>query len=94
MIPSLENIGLWHERDISHSSVERVIGPVVYGNFRFLPLTSGSCLLMENLYCLSRKYGKNLYKLDGAIFSQNVLLKLTQKGMSREDSYKIVEKCA
>ena len=92
VIPSLENIALWHERDISHSSVERVIGPdtTVILDFALTRLS----LLMDNLIVYPENMEKNLYKLNGVIFSQNVLLKLTQKGMSREESYKIVQKNA
>ena len=92
VIPSLENIVLWHERDISHSSVERVIGPdaTVILDFALTRLS----LLMENLIVYPENMKKNLYKLNGVIFSQNVLLKLTQKGISREESYKIVQKNA
>ena len=92
VIPSLENIALWHERDISHSSVERVIGPdtTVILDFALTRLS----LLMENLIVYPENMEKNLNKLNGVIFSQNVLLKLTQKGMSREESYKIVQKNA
>ena len=79
--PALENIILWHERDISHSSVERNIGPDATITLDFV---------------LSRLTGviKNLEKFNGLIFSQNVLLKLTQKGMARELAYKIVQKNA
>ena len=92
VIPALENIVLWHERDISHSSVERVIGPdaTVILDFALTRLS----LLMENLIVYPKNMEKNIYKLNGVIFSQNVLLKLTQKGMSREESYKIVQKNA
>ena len=92
VIPALENIVLWHERDISHSSVERVIGPdaTVILDFALTRLS----LLMENLIVYPENMEKNLYKLNGVIFSQNVLLKLTQKGISREKSYKIVQKNA
>ena len=92
VIPSLENIVLWHERDISHSSVERVIGPdaTVILDFALSRLS----LLIENLIVYPKNMEKNLYKLNGVIFSQNVLLKLTQKGISREESYKIVQKNA
>ena len=92
VIPALENIALWHERDISHSSVERVIGPdaTVILDFALTRLS----LLIENLIVYPENMEKNLYKLNGVIFSQNVLLKLTQKGMSREESYKIVQKNA
>ncbi len=92
VIPALENIVLWHERDISHSSVERVIGPdaTVILDFALIRLS----LLIENLIVYPKNMEKNLYKLNGVIFSQNVLLKLTQKGISREESYKIVQKNA
>ena len=92
VVPALENIVLWHERDISHSSVERVIGPdaTVILDFALTRLS----LLIENLIVYPKNMEKNLYKLNGVIFSQNVLLKLTQKGMSREESYKIVQKNA
>ena len=92
VIPALENIVLWHERDISHSSVERVIGPdaTVILDFALTRLS----LLIENLIVYPKNMEKNLYKLNGVIFSQNVLLKLTQKGISREKSYKIVQKNA
>ena len=92
VIPALENIVLWHERDISHSSVERVIGPdaTVILDFALTRLS----LLIENLIVYPKNMEKNLYKLNGVIFSQNVLLKLTQKGISREESYKIVQKNA
>jgi len=92
VIPALENIVLWHERDISHSSVERVIGPdaTVILDFALTRLS----LLMENLIVYPENMKKNLFKLNGVIFSQNVLLKLTQKGISREESYKIVQKNA
>ena len=89
VIPALENIVLWHERDISHSSVERVIGPdtTVILDYALNRLS----LLMENLIVYPKNMEKNLYKLNGVIFSQNVLLKLTQKGISREKSYKMVQ---
>ena len=92
VIPALENVALWHERDISHSSVERVIGPdtTVILDFALTRLSS----LMGNLIVYPENMEKNLHKLNGVIFSQNVLLKLTQKGMSREISYKIVQKNA
>ncbi len=92
VIPALENVALWHERDISHSSVERVIGPdtTIILDFALTRLSS----LMENLIVYPENMEKNLHKLNGVIFSQNVLLKLIQKGLSREQSYKIVQKNA
>ena len=92
VIPALENVALWHERDISHSSVERVIGPdtTIILDFALARLTK----LIENLIVYPENMEKNLQKLNGVIFSQNVLLKLTQKGLSREKSYKIVQKNA
>ena len=92
VIPALENVVLWHERDISHSSVERVIGPdtTVILDFALNRLS----LLIKNLIVYPKNMEKNLYKLNGVIFSQNVLLKLTQKGLSREEAYKIVQQNA
>jgi adenylosuccinate lyase len=92
VIPSMENIVLWHERDISHSSVERIMAPDIsialdFSLNRLNEIVKTMTVYPENME-------KNLYKLNGVIFSQNVLLKLTQKGMSREESYRIVQKNA
>ncbi len=90
--PALENVALWHERDISHSSVERMIGPDATVTLDFaLHRLAG---LVENLVVYPEHIQRNLDKLGGLIFSQRVLLALTQKGMSREDSYAAVQRNA
>jgi adenylosuccinate lyase len=90
--PALENIALWHERDISHSSVERTIAPdaTVTLDFALARLTN----VVENLVVYPENMLKNLNQLGGLIFSQRVLLALTQAGVSREDSYKLVQRNA
>ena len=90
--PALENISLWHERDISHSSVERVIGPdtTILLDFALSRLTT----VIKNIVVNKKNIKANLDKLNGLIYSQRVLLLLTQKGVSREDSYDIVQKNA
>jgi len=91
-IPALENITLWHERDISHSSVERVIGPDAFiGTDFILSRLTG---ILDNLIVYPDRMKHNLNMLKGLIFSQQVLLTLTQKGVSREESYGIVQKQA
>lgn len=89
VVPALENVALWHERDISHSSVERMIGPdaCVTLDFALHRLAD----LVEKLVIYPNHIQKNLDKLGGLIFSQRVLLALTQKGMSREDAYAAVQ---
>lgn len=90
--PALENVALWHERDISHSSVERMIAPDATITLDFaLARLAG---LVENLVIHPQNIAANLDKLGGLIFSQRVLLALTQKGMSREDSYAAVQRNA
>lgn len=90
--PALENVALWHERDISHSSVERMIGPDATITLDFaLARTIG---LMKNLVVYPENMQKNMNKLGGVVFSQRVLLALTQKGVSREDSYSLVQRNA
>jgi adenylosuccinate lyase len=90
--PALENVALWHERDISHSSVERMIGPDATITLDFaLGRTIG---LMKNLVVYPENMQKNMNKLGGVVFSQRVLLALTQKGVSREDSYSLVQRNA
>jgi adenylosuccinate lyase len=92
VIPAMENVALWHERDISHSSVERMIAPDVCVVLDFaLGRLNG---LIENLVLYPENMLKNLNKLGGIVFSQRVLLALTQKGVSREDSYAIVQRNA
>lgn len=90
--PALENISLWHERDISHSSVERVIGPdtTILLDFALSRLTN----VIKNIVVNKKNIKANLDKLNGLIYSQRILLMLTQKGVSREDSYDIVQRNA
>jgi adenylosuccinate lyase len=91
-IAALENVALWHERDISHSSVERVIIP---DSCIALDYALGLAIkLMDNLIIYPENMIKNLNLTRGLIFSQKVLLKLTEKGMSREDAYSFVQKSA
>ena len=92
VIPALENVALWHERDISHSSVERGIGPdaTVHLDFALKRLTS----VIDKLLVYPENMKRNLDRLGGLIHSQRVLLALTQKGMSREDSYAAVQRNA
>ncbi|MBX4335561.1 adenylosuccinate lyase [Bartonella raoultii] len=91
-IPAMENVALWHERDISHSSVERYIGPdaTITLDFALARLTS----VIENLIVYPENMQKNLNKFRGLIHSQRVLLALTQAGISREDAYRIVQRNA
>jgi len=91
-LPSLENICLWHERDISHSSVERVIAPdaFILTDFMLARLTG----LLDKLIVYPENMQKNLNKLQGLIFSQQILLFLTQRGVSREDAYAMVQRRA
>ena len=92
VVPALENVALWHERDISHSSVERMIGPdaTVTLDFALNRLAD----VIENLLVYPEDMQKNLDQLGGLIFSQRVLLALTQAGVSREDSYLFVQRNA
>ncbi|MCC3245258.1 adenylosuccinate lyase [Methylocystis sp. WRRC1] len=91
-IPAMENVALWHERDISHSSVERMIGPdaTVTLDFALVRLTN----VIDNLLVYPENMQKNLDRLGGLVHSQRVLLALTQKGVSREDSYAMVQRNA
>ena len=90
--PALENIVLWHERDISHSSVERVIGPdaTITPDFALSRMSD----VIDKLLVYPDAMRKNLDQLGGLIHSQRVLLALTQAGLSREDAYKIVQRNA
>ena len=92
VIPAMENVTLWHERDISHSSVERNIGPdaTVTLDFALARLTS----VIKNLVVYPENMMKNMNKFQGLIMSQRVLLALTQAGLSREDAYKLVQRNA
>jgi adenylosuccinate lyase len=90
--PMMENVALWHERDISHSSVERVLAPdaTIGLDFALARLTG----MMEKLVVYPERMTANLEDLGGLVFSQRVLLALTQAGMSREDAYKAVQRNA
>lgn len=92
VIPAMENVTLWHERDISHSSVERNIGPdaCVTLDFALSRLTG----VIENLLVYPDTMKENLEKTGGLVFSQRLLLALTQAGISREDAYRIVQRNA
>ncbi|MBX8811882.1 adenylosuccinate lyase [Pseudochrobactrum algeriensis] len=91
-LPAMENVALWHERDISHSSVERMIGPdaTVTLDFALARLTS----VIEKLLVYPENMMNNLNKFRGLVHSQRVLLALTQAGVSREDSYRLVQRNA
>ena len=91
-LPAMENIALWHERDISHSSVERMIGPdaTITLDFALARLTA----VVEKLVVYPDQMQKNLDLLGGLVHSQRVLLALTQAGTSREDAYRIVQQNA
>lgn len=90
--PALENVALWHERDISHSSVERGIGPdaTVHLDFALHRLAN----VIDNLVVYPERMQENMDRLGGLIFSQRVLLALTQAGASREEAYSLVQRNA
>lgn len=90
--PALENVALWHERDISHSSVERYIGPdaTITLDFALARLTG----VMDKLLVYPERMQKNLDRMGGLVHSQRVLLALTQAGVSREDAYRLVQRNA
>ncbi len=90
--PAMENVSLWHERDISHSSVERGIGPDATVHLDFALKRMAGVIAKLLVYPENMK--RNLDKLGGLIHSQRILLALTQKGMSREASYAAVQRCA
>jgi adenylosuccinate lyase len=92
VVPALENIALWHERDISHSSVERNIGPDanITTDFALVRLTN----ILDNMIVYPKKMVENLNLTKGLIFSQEVMLELTKTGLSREKSYKMVQSYA
>jgi len=91
-VPAMENVALWHERDISHSSVERYIGPdaTITLDFALGRLTG----VVDKLLVYPERMQKNLDKMGGLVHSQRVLLALTQAGVSREDSYVLVQRNA
>ena len=92
VVPALENVSLWHERDISHSSVERNIGPdsTITLDFALNRLKN----ILQNMNVYPKRMLKNLNITNGLIFSQRVMLELTKYGFSREESYLIVQKHA
>jgi adenylosuccinate lyase len=89
VFPAMENIVLWHERDISHSSVERNIGPDATVTLDFLLNRLNG--VVKNLVVHKDNMLTNMHKFKGLVFSQGVMLKLTQKGVKREDAYKVVQ---
>jgi len=91
-LAAMENVALWHERDITHSSVERVIIPdsCILADYMIGLMSS----VMENLLVFPENMKKNLDRTHGLVFSQSVLLALTKKGMKREDAYRIVQSVA
>lgn len=92
LLPALENVALWHERDISHSSAERVIVPdaTTVADFMLVRLEG----LLKNLVVYPENMKKNFNLLRGLVFSQQVMLALTERGMIREEAYKIVQELA
>jgi len=92
VVPALENVALWHERDISHSSVERNIGPdsTIALDFALNRLNE----IIKNLNIYPKNMKKNLNLTKGLFFSQRVLIELTVLGFSREEAYKLVQKNA
>jgi adenylosuccinate lyase len=92
VVPALENVALWHERDISHSSVERMTGPDATVTLDFaLARLAG---IVDKLIVYPDNMQKNLDRLGGLVHSQRVLLALTQKGVTREDAYRLVQRNA
>jgi adenylosuccinate lyase len=91
-IPAMENVALWHERDISHSSVERFTGPdaTITLDFALARLTG----VIDKLVVYPERMQKNLDRMGGLVHSQRVLLALTQAGLSREESYSLVQRNA
>jgi len=92
VMPALEDVALWHERDISHSSVERMIGPdaTVTLDFALARLTS----IIDKLVVYPENMRKNLERLGGLMHSQRVMIALTQKGLAREEAYRLVQRNA
>ena len=92
VVPAMENVALWHERDISHSSVERGIAPdaTIHLDFALRRLAS----VVERLVVYPQNMEKNLDRLGGLVHSQRVMLALTQKGVAREDAYRLVQRNA
>src|SRR5271166_788873 len=91
-MPAMEDVALWHERDISHSSVERMIGPDATATLDFALVRLAS--IVDKMIVYPANMHKNLERLGGLIHSQRVLIALTQKGMAREDAYRYVQRNA
>jgi adenylosuccinate lyase len=91
-MPAMENVALWHERDISHSSVERYVGPdaTITLDFALARLTG----VVDKLLVYPARMAGNMDRLGGLVHSQRILLALTQKGASREDAYRLVQRNA
>jgi adenylosuccinate lyase len=91
-LPAMENVALWHERDISHSSVERMIGPdaTITLDFALARLTS----VIDKLVVYPERMQKNLDRMGGLVHSQRVLLALTQAGLERDAAYRLVQRNA
>ena len=89
VVPALENIALWHERDISHSSVERNIGPDANITLDFALVRLNN--ILNNMIVYPKKMISNLNITKGVIFSQEIMLELTKSGISREKSYEIIQ---
>jgi adenylosuccinate lyase len=92
VMPALENVALWHERDISHSSVERYIGPDATITLDFAIHRMAG--VIEKLVVYPKRMQENLDRTQGLVHSQRVLLALTQKGVGREESYRLVQRNA
>src|SRR6267154_1857265 len=90
--PALENVALWHERDISHSSVERIIAPDATATLDFA--LARLATIIDKLVVYPANMLRNMERLGGLIHSQRVLIALTQKGVAREDAYAIVQRNA
>jgi adenylosuccinate lyase len=91
-MPALEDVALWHERDISHSSVERMIGPDATVTLDFALARAAE--VVDKLVVYPENMKRNLEKLGGLVHSERVLLALTDKGLAREDAYRLVQKSA
>ena len=89
VIPALENVALWHERDISHSSVERSIGPDANITLDFALVRLAN--LLDKMIVYPKKMVENLNFTRGLVFSQEIMLELTKTGMSREKAYRLVQ---
>src|SRR5437868_14389274 len=91
-MPAMEDVALWHERDISHSSVERMIGPDATATLDFALVRLAS--IVDKLIVYPANMQRNLERLGGLVHSQRVLIALTQKGMPREEAYRLVQRNA